>query len=155
MAKKIEARLKELNLTLPEPPRSVASYVPYVVTGNLVYVSGQVPTTAEGLRYPGKVGQDVSLEDGKAAARICAINVLAQLKQAVNGDLDRVRRCVKLTVFVNAVPGFANHPEVANGVSDLLLAVFDDAGRHSRSSVGSNSLPRNVSVEVDGIFEIA
>lgn len=151
----IDRRLAQLGIALPTPPAPVASYVPYVMSGNLVYISGQV-TLADGrLKYVGVVGKDLSLEDGKAAARLCAINVLAQLKAAVNGNLDRVRRCVRLGVFVNAVPEYTQHPEVANGASDLIQEVFGDAGRHSRAAVGAGSLPRNVAVEVEAVFEIA
>lgn len=154
MAGKIDSRLAELNIKLPEPPAPVASYVPYVVSGNQVFISGQVTMADGSLKYVGIVGKDISLEDGKAAARLCAINVLAQLRAAA-GDLDRVKRCVRLGVFVNAVPGYAQHPEVANGASDLMLEVFGDAGRHTRASVGAGSLPRNVAVEVDAVFELA
>ncbi|MEI9989583.1 MAG: RidA family protein [Rhizomicrobium sp.] len=151
----IDHRLKELDIVLPSPPAPVASYVPYVVSGNLVYVSGQVTITTDGLKYVGTVGQELSLEDGKAAARLCAINVIAQAKAACGGDLDRVKRVVKVTVFVNAVPGFAQHPEVANGASDLFVAVFGEAGKHARAAVGAGSLPRNVATEVEAVFEIA
>ena len=152
---KIESRLKELAIVLPSPPAPVASYVPYVVTGNLVFISGQVTLSPEGLKYVGKVGADISLEDGKEAAKLCAINLLAQLKAACSGDLDRVRRCVKLGVFVNATPDFTQHPEVGNGASDLIVAVLGDAGKHARAATGAGSLPRGVAVEVDGVFEIA
>jgi enamine deaminase RidA (YjgF/YER057c/UK114 family) len=124
------------------------------MSGNLVFVSGQVTMAEGGLQYVGTVGKELSLEDGKAAARLCAINVLAQLRAAA-GDLDRVTRCVRLGVFVNAVPGFTQHPEVANGASDLIGDVFGDAGRHSRAAVGAGSLPRNVAVEVDAVFELS
>ena len=152
---KIEQRLTGLGIQLPSPPAPVASYVPYVVSGNLVFVSGQVTISPEGLKYVGKVGADISLEDGKAAARLCAINVIAQVKAACGGDLDRVRRCVKLGVFVNATPDFTQHPEVANGASDLIQEVFGDAGKHSRAAVGAGSLPRGVAAEVEAVFEIA
>jgi enamine deaminase RidA (YjgF/YER057c/UK114 family) len=155
MSGKIDARLKELGITLPEPPAPVASYVPYVVSGNLVFVSGQITLSAEGLKYVGKVGADISLEDGKAAARLCAVNVIAQVKAACGGDLDRVKRCVKVGVFVNAVPDFTQHPEVANGASDLFQDVFGDAGKHARAAVGAGSLPRGVAAEVEAVFEIA
>jgi len=155
MSGKIDARLKELGIALPEPPAPVASYVPYVVSGNLVFVSGQVTMSTEGLKYVGKVGADISLEDGKAAARLCAVNVIAQVKAACGGDLDRVKRCVKVGVFVNAVPDFTQHPEVANGASDLFQDVFGDAGKHSRAAVGAGSLPRGVAAEVEAVFEIA
>ena len=108
-----------------------------------------------GLKYVGTVGKDLSLEDGKAAARLCAINLLAQLHRAAGGDLDTVKRCVRLGIFVNAVPGYTQHPEVANGASDLIVEVFGEAGRHSRAAVGAGSLPRNVAVEVDAVFELA
>ncbi len=152
---RIEDRLKELDITLPTPPAPVASYVPYVVSGNLVYISGQVTIAADGLKYVGTVGREISLEDGKAAARLCAVNVIAQAKAACGGDLERVKRVVKVTVFVNAVPGFTQHPEVANGASDLFVAVFGDAGRHARAAVGAGSLPRNVATEVEAVIEIA
>jgi enamine deaminase RidA (YjgF/YER057c/UK114 family) len=152
---KIEARLKELNIQLPAPNAPVANYVPYVVSGNLVFISGQVTMAPDGLKYVGKLGADTSLDDGKAAARLCAVNLLAQLKAACGGDLDRVRRCVKLGVFVNATPDFTQHPEVGNGASDLIVAVLGDAGKHSRAATGAGSLPRGVAVEVDGVFEIA
>lgn len=151
----IEARLKDLGISLPAPPAPVASYVPTVKTGNLVFVSGQIPTAEGGLKYVGIVGRDLSVDDGKAAARLCAINLLAQVKAACDGDLDRVTRCVKLTVFVNAVPGYGQHPEIANGASDLMVEVFGAAGKHTRAAVGAGSLPRNVAVEVEAVFEIA
>jgi enamine deaminase RidA (YjgF/YER057c/UK114 family) len=151
---KIESRLKELGVALPTPNTPVANYVPYVVSGNLVFISGQVTLGPDGLKYLGKVGKDISVEEGKAAARLCAINLLAQLKTAC-GDLDRVKRCVRLGVFVNATPDFTQHPEVGNGASDLIVEVFGDSGRHSRAATGAGSLPRGVAVEVDGVFEIA
>ena len=155
MAGKIDARLKELGIELPTPPAPVASYVPYVVSGNLAYISGQVTMGPKGLEYVGKVGAEVSLDDAKAAARLCAINVIAQVKAACGGDLDRVRRCVKVGVFVNAVADYTQHPEVANGASDLFVAVFGDAGKHARAAVGAGSLPRGVACEVEAVFEIA
>jgi enamine deaminase RidA (YjgF/YER057c/UK114 family) len=155
MTGRIDTRLKDLGIELPAPPAPVASYAPTVKTANLVFVSGQIPAAPDGLKYVGIVGQDLSVEDGKAAARLCAINLLAQVKAACDGDLDHVTRCVKLAVFVNAVPGFTQHPEVANGASDLMVEVFGDAGKHARAAVGSGSLPRNVSVEVEAVFEIA
>jgi enamine deaminase RidA (YjgF/YER057c/UK114 family) len=155
MPGKIDARLKELNIDLPAPPAPVASYVPYVVSGTLVFISGQVTAAPDGLKYVGKVGADISLDDAKAAARLCAINVIAQVKAACGGDLDRVKRCVKVGVFVNAVPDFTQHPEVANGASDLFQQVFGDAGKHSRAAVGAGSLPRGVAAEVEAVFEIA
>jgi enamine deaminase RidA (YjgF/YER057c/UK114 family) len=155
MAGKIETRLKELDIALPSPPAPVASYVPYVVSGNLVFISGQVTLAAGGLKYVGTVGKEITVDDGKAAAQLCAVNVLAQLNAACGGDLERVTRCVKVTVFVNAVPGFTQHPEIANGASDLIVEVFGEAGKHARAAVGAGSLPRNVACEVEAIFEIA
>lgn len=155
MPGKIESRLAELDIKLPEPPAPVASYVPYVVSGKLVFISGQVTMADGGLKYTGIVGKELSLDDGKAAARLCAINVLAQLRVAAGGNLDTVKRCVRLGVFVNAVPGFTQHPEVANGASDLIVEVFGDSGRHSRAAVGAGSLPRNVAAEVEAVFELA
>ncbi len=150
----IEQRLKELGITLPAPPVPVASYVPYVITGNLVFISGQIPIAEGAVKYVAKLGVDGGKEIGQAAAQLCAINLLAQLKAACGGDLDRVVRCVKLGVFVNAMPDFAQQPEVANGASDLFVAVFGDAGKHARAAVGVGSLPRGVAVEVDAVFEI-
>ena len=152
---KIDDRLQELGITLPAPPVPVASYVPYVISGKLVVISGQIPLGPEGPTFIGKLGADLSLEDGQAAARLCALNLLAQLKAACGGDLDKVQRCVRLGVFVNADAEFARHPEVANGASDLMVAVFGEAGKHARAAVGAPSLPRGVAVEVEGLFEIA
>jgi len=155
MTGRIEARLRELGIVLPTPPAPVASYVPYVVTGNLVFVSGQITSAPEGLQYVGVVGLDLTVEEGKAAARLCAINLIAQVKAACEGDLDRVRRCVKLTVFVNAPADFTQHPEVANGASDLMVQVFGEAGKHARAALGAGSLPRGVACEVEALFDIA
>ena len=151
----VEARLKELNIVLPTPPAPVASYVPYVASGKNLFISGQVTLTPEGLKYIGSVGKELSLEDGKAAARLCALNAIAQAKAACGGDLERIKRVVKLTVFVNCAAGFAQQPEVANGASDLFVEIFGEAGKHARSAVGAVSLPRNVATEVEAIFEIA
>ncbi|MBL6853173.1 MAG: RidA family protein [Alphaproteobacteria bacterium] len=152
---RIDSRLKELNITLPTPPAPVASYVPYVISGNQVFISGQVTLGPNGLEYVGTVGKELTLEQGKAAARLCAINIVAQLKAACGGDLDRVKRVVKVTCFVNAIPGYAQHPEIANGASDLFVEVFGDAGKHARAAVGAGSLPRNVATEVEAVIEIA
>jgi enamine deaminase RidA (YjgF/YER057c/UK114 family) len=149
----IEARLKTLGVSLPTPPLPVASYVPCTISGNIVFVSGQIPIADGAIKYVGKLGVDVPMETGQAAAQLCAINVLAQLKAAI-GDLDRVTKCLKLGVFINAAPDYSQHPEVANGASDLIAAVFGDAGKHARAAVGVGSLPRGVAVEVEAIFEI-
>ncbi len=155
MTGRVEARLKELDISLPKPMTPVANYVPYVISGNLVFVSGQVTLGANGLEFVGQVGKEFNVEQGQAAARLCALNVIAQVREACGGNLDRVKRCVKVTGFVNAVPGFAHHPEVINGASDLIGQVFGEAGKHARAAVGAGSLPRNVAVEVEAIFEIA
>ena len=150
----IEARLEELGITLSTPPKPVASYVPYTISGNQVFVSGQVPIADGALKYVGKLGADFSVEMGQAAAQLCAINILSVLRVACEGDLDKVVRCLKVNVFVNATPDYDKQPEVANGASDLFVAVFGEAGRHARAAVGMGSLPRGVAVEVDATFEI-
>ena len=155
MTGRVDARLKELSITLPKAIAPVANYVPFVVTGNLVFVSGQVTLGPNGLEYVGQVGKDFTVEQGQAAARLCALNIIAQVREACGGNLDRVTRCVKVTGFVNAIPGFAQHPEVINGASGTLVQVFGDIGKHARAAVGAGSLPRNVAVEVEAIFEIA
>lgn len=150
----IEARLQELGITLPTPPAPVASYVPFVIVGHVVHVSGQVSVDSSG-GIKGKLGGDIEVEEGQAAARLCGLNLLAQVKAACGGDLDRVRRVVKLNGFVNVAPDFSPIPQVMNGCSDLMVQVFGDAGRHARSAVGMANLPLDFAVEVDGLFEIA
>jgi len=150
----IEARLNDLNLTIPTPVAPVANYLPFVVTGNLVSISGQIPMQDGKLAFEGKVGADVSVEDACAAARLCGINLIAQMKAACGGDLDRLVRVVKLGGFVNCVDGFGSQPQVINAASDLMVDVFGDKGRHSRSAVGTNALPLNVPVEIDALVEI-
>lgn len=151
----IENRLKALGVDLPTPAKPVANYVPFVKTGNLVYISGQVPNLHGELKFIGRVGKEINLEDAKKAARLCGVNILAHLKTACEGDLDRVVRCVKLVGFVNAIEAYPQQPEVVNGCSDLMVEVFGDKGRHARSAVGAGSLPRNVAVEVEAVFEVA
>jgi enamine deaminase RidA (YjgF/YER057c/UK114 family) len=151
---RIDARLAELGVVLPTPPAPIASYVPFVVSGAQVFVSGQVSLDAGG-GILGKLGGGLTLEQGQAAARLCGLNLLAQLKAACGGDLDRVRRVVKLQGFVNVAPDFADIPAVINGCSDLMVEVLGEAGRHARSAVGVANLPRDFAVEVDGVFEIA
>jgi enamine deaminase RidA (YjgF/YER057c/UK114 family) len=153
MSGRIDAKLKELGITLPEAPKAVANYVPWVQSGNLVYISGQIPSIPKGV-VVGTVGKELKPQQAHKAAQACAINILAVLKAALDGDLDRVVRCVKLTGFINAVSGFGQHPEVLNGASDLMVHVFGDAGKHARAAVGAGSLPRNVPVEIDAIFEV-
>jgi enamine deaminase RidA (YjgF/YER057c/UK114 family) len=151
---KIEEKLKSLNIVVPQPLAPVANYVGFVKSGNQVFVSGQLPIENGELKYVGKVGSKISVEEAQKAARICAINIIAQIKLACEGNLERVVRCVKLGVFVNGDADFIDHPVVANGASDLIADVFGDAGKHARAAVGSGSLPRGVSVEIDAIFEI-
>jgi enamine deaminase RidA (YjgF/YER057c/UK114 family) len=157
MAGIIEARLAEMGIELAGPPPApAANYVPYVVAGDMVFVSGQIPMTAAGLEtlIKGRVGVDLDIAAGAAAARLCAINLLAQVKSACGGDLDRLVRVVKLTGFVNAPPEFGDQPKVVNGASDLLVEVLGDKGRHSRSAVSAGGLPFGCAVEVEGIFQI-
>ena len=154
MAGNIETRLAELGITLPPPVVPIANYVPFVVTGNLVVISGQIPVRDGKIAYAGKISQGMSINDGQDAARLCFINVLAQLKAACYGNLDRVRRVVRLGGFIAAPPDFTAHAQAMNGASDLAVAVFGDNGRHARSTIGVPSLPADALVEVEGLFEI-
>jgi enamine deaminase RidA (YjgF/YER057c/UK114 family) len=153
MTGKIDKRLAELGIKLPAPPVPVANYVPTIQSGQLLVCSGQVSAAPGGKAMKGKLG-DVSLEHGQEAARICAINLLAQAKAAL-GDLDRIKRCVRLGGFINSKPDFTPLPQVMNGASDLMVEVFGDAGRHARTTVGVAQLPNDASVEVEAIFEVA
>ncbi len=145
-----EARLAELGITLPEPPKAVASYVPFVVHDGIVFVSGQVPISEGGVPRLGVVGADLTEEEAVEEARVCGLNVLAQLREAA-GSLDRIARILKLTIYVASAPGFHAQPTVANGASDLMADVFGEAGRHARAAVGCNELPLGVPVEVEAI----
>jgi enamine deaminase RidA (YjgF/YER057c/UK114 family) len=153
MTGRVEKLLADKKIELPKAAAPVANYVPVVVAGNLAFVSGQVTVWNGEFKFVGKLGQEFDVAQGQQAARLCGLNVIAQLKAALGGDLDRVKRCVKLGVFVNSAEGFTDQPKVANGVSDLIVEVFGDAGKHARSAVGS-TLPLNVAVEVDAVFEI-
>ncbi len=146
-------RLKAAGVTLPEPRAAVANYVPFVITGNLLFISGQVSAAPEGL-IKGRLGEDMTLEQGQHAARICAINLIAQM-QAALGDLERVKRIVKLGGFVNAAADFVEIPKVVNGCSDLMVEAFGDKGRHARSAVACPVLPMGSAVEVDAVVEFA
>lgn len=150
----VEDRLAELGLVLPSAAAPAANYVPFVEAGGLLHVSGQIPFDADGALVLGRLGENMDVEAGKAAAARCALGIVAQLK-AATGDLGRVRRIVKLNVFVNSAPDFTAQPEVANGASDLMVALFGDAGRHARSAVGVAVLPRGVAVEVDALVALA
>ncbi|VFU10882.1 RidA family protein [Methylocella tundrae] len=154
---KTEAKLKALGVSLPSPVAPVANYVPFVISGRLLVISGQLPFGMDGKIDPahiGKIGANVTVEAGQAAARACVINVLAQARVAL-GDLDKITRCIRLGGFINAAPGFFNLPPVMNGASDLIVEVLGDPGRHARSTVGVAELPLQSAVEVEAMFEIA
>lgn len=155
MAGRIAAKLAELGITLPTPATPVANYVPFVRTGDLVVISGQLPMQDGRLALTGKVGDTVTVEQGAAAARLAVINLIAQLKVACGGDLDRVQQVVRLGGFIAAPASFTQHAAVMNGASDVAVAVFGDAGRHARSTIGVPSLPLDAAVEVEGMFRIA
>ncbi|MBT5014269.1 MAG: RidA family protein, partial [Rhodospirillaceae bacterium] len=146
MSGTVENKLAELGVTLPAPAAAAANYVPYVISGNMVFVSGQITMLDGELQYLGTVGDDLTLDDGIAAARICAINLIAQVKEACGGDLDRVKRVVKLGGFVNCTAEFTDHPKVINGASDLIADAFGEAGKHARFAVGAPSLPLGIAV---------
>ncbi|MEP2027361.1 MAG: RidA family protein [Paracoccaceae bacterium] len=149
----IENRLAELGVVLPDAPAPAANYVPHIRSGNIVYVSGQISSGPDGF-IVGKLGADLSVEDGAAAAKHCAISLLAQVKAACNGDIEQLVQVIKLTGFVNSTPEFGDQPKVVNGASDFLVKVLGDAGRHTRSAVSAASLPFGVAVEIEGIFQV-
>lgn len=150
----LKEKLEELGFELPQAAAPAANYVPYVVSGNTVFVAGQIPFLNGQQMHLGRLGDDVDVEQGQEAARACVLNILAQVNEAVGGDWSRVVRCVKLGAFVNCTPDFTDHPVVVNGASDLVVSVMGDAGKHARFAVGAPSLPRGVAVEIDAIFEI-
>jgi enamine deaminase RidA (YjgF/YER057c/UK114 family) len=154
MSNQIERRLQELGIVLPEPANPAANYVPYVKSGNLVFIAGQIPFWNGDILHIGKVGAEFTVDEATKSAKVCGLNIIAQLKAACDGDLGRVKQCIKIGVFVNCVDGFTQQPQVANGVSDLMVEVFGEAGRHARFAVGTNALPRNVATEADAVFEI-
>lgn len=149
----IEEKLKELGYDVSAWPAPVATYIPAIKEGNLVFTAGQVPLTDGAIQYAGKVGKDLTLEDGKKAAELCALNCLRVIKTVVN-NLDEIERIVKVTVFVNSADGFTHQPKVANGASDFLVTIFGEAGRHVRSAVGVNELPLNSAVEIEMIAKV-
>ncbi len=155
MAGRIEARLAELGIRLPEAAAPAANYVPWTRSGNLVFVAGQITLDSGRLEYQGRIGEDFTVEEGYAAARLCGLNIIAQVKAACDGDLDRVVRIVRLGGFVNAGKDFHDHPKVINGASDLMVEVFGDRGHHARAAVGASALPLNVATEVEAVVEIA
>ena len=146
--------LKKLNIELPKAPDPVGAYVAFKKIGKLIFISGQLPITNDGKLIKGKIGKELSLEDGQKAAKFCAINILAQVNKAVSGDLNKIKSCVKITGFVNSVDDFIDQPKVINPASETLVAVFGDKGKHARAAVSTNSLPLGVAVEIDAIFEV-
>ncbi len=149
----IETRLHELGLELPEPAAPAGSYVPYLIEDKLLFISGQLPMGKDGIAVTGRLGDTIEIADAQTAAKICALNVIAQAK-AATGDLERIKRCLKLGGFVNATYDFTEHPKVLNGASELMVSIFGDAGRHTRFAVGCSSLPFNAPVEVEALFAI-
>ena len=149
-----ENKIKELKINLPEAKPPVGSYVATKIVGNLLYISGQISISENGELIKGKVGKDLSVDDGYKAAERCGLSIISQAKVACNGDLSKIKSCVKLTGFVNSIDSFTEQPKVINGASDLIASVFGEAGMHTRAAVSTNSLPLGVSVEVDAIFEL-
>jgi len=150
----IEKKLKELNIELPNAPDPVGAYVAFKKVNNLLFISGQLPISNDGKMIKGQIGKDLTLEDGQKASKLCVINILAQVKKALNGDLNNIKNCVKITGFVNSTDDFKNQPKVINPASETLSAVFGDKGKHARVAISSNSLPLGAAVEIDAIFEI-
>ena len=146
--------LKKLQIELPKAPDPVGAYVAFKKTGKLIYISGQLPIDKDGKPIKGKIGNELSIEDGQKAAKFCAINILAQAKKATGGDLNKIKSCIKITGFVNSTDDFIDQPKIINPASELISAVFGDNGKHARAAVSSNSLPLGVAVEIDAIFEI-
>ncbi len=155
MAGTIDSRLAELGIELPEAAAPAANYVPYAISGTQLYVAGQVTVWNGEFKFIGRLGDELGVDEGYQAARLCALNIIAQVKAACDGDLDRVVRIVKLGGFVNSTPDFTDQPKVVNGASDLMAEVFEDKGKHARFAVGAAVLPLGVAVEVDAVFEIA
>ncbi|MEE9314345.1 MAG: RidA family protein [Rhizobiaceae bacterium] len=154
MASNAETKLAEMGITLPTPPTPAANYVPFTIAGNILTISGQIPTGPNGVEFVGKLGADTDVETGQAAARLCALNILAQAKAAL-GDLSRIKQVMKIQGYVNATADFTAHPTVINGASDFLVEVLGVSGKHARAAVGMSSLPLGVAVEVDAVIEIA
>jgi enamine deaminase RidA (YjgF/YER057c/UK114 family) len=154
MSGKVEAKLQELGVELPQTSAPVANYVPFTRSGALVIVSGQVSVRNGKAEFVGKLGREISVPEGQQAARLCALNILAHVKTACDGDLDRVKRVLRLGGFVNCTAEFTDMPQVVNGASDLMVAVFGDAGKHARAAVGVSSLPLGVAVEIEAMFEL-
>jgi enamine deaminase RidA (YjgF/YER057c/UK114 family) len=154
MPGRIEERLQQLGLELPRSAAPVANYVPFVRSGDLLFIAGQICQWNGERRFVGKLGREITVEQGQEAAKLCALNLLAHVKTALNGDLDRVMRCVRLGAFVNGTDDFTEQPQVANGASNLMVELLGEAGRHARAAVGVNALPGGVAVEIDAVFEV-
>ena len=150
----VSEKLKQLNIELPKAPDPVGAYVAFKKIGNLLYISGQLPIGPDGKITKGKIGKNLSLEDGQKASKLCVINILAQASKAMNGDLDKIKNCIKITGFVNSTDDFFDQPKVINPASETLSSVFEDKGKHTRAAVSTNSLPLGAAVEIDAIFEI-
>lgn len=155
MTGRIETHLRQLGIVIPAAPGTAGNYVPWVRTGNLVYVAGQGPVVDGQIRFSGKLGRDLDVAAGREAARTVALNIVAQVRAACSGDLDRVRRCVRLGGYVAGTDDFTQQAEVMNGASDLMVEIFGEAGKHTRLAVGCNALPRGMAVEIDAVFEVA
>ncbi len=150
----ISENLKKLNIDLPKAPDPVGAYVAYKIIKNLLYISGQLPIDKDGKMVKGKVGKDLSLEEGQNASRLCVINILAQAKKAVGGDLNKIKNCIKITGYVNSTDEFTEQPKIINPASETLAAVFGDKGKHTRAAISSNSLPLGAAVEIEAIFDV-
>ena len=149
-----ENTLKELNIKLPEAPSPVGAYVAFKKTKNLLFISGQLPISSDGNMLKGKIGKSLTLEDGQKASKLCVVNILSQAKKALDGDLNKIKNCIKITGYVNSTDEFTEQPKVINPASEILSAVFGDKGKHARAAVSTNSLPLGAAVEIDAIFEI-
>ena len=150
----VSEKLKQLNIKLPKAPDPVGAYVAFKKIGNLLFISGQLPIGSDGAITKGKIGKNLTLEDGQKASKLCVINILAQASKAMNGDLDKIKNCVKITGFVNSTDDFFDQPKVINPASETLSSVFEDRGKHTRAAISTNSLPLGAAVEIDAIFEI-
>ena len=151
----IEKKLKELNIKLPNAPEPVGAYVAFKKIDKLLFISGQLPIDQDGKMIKGKIGKDLTLEDGQRASKLCAINILSQAKKAMNGDLNKIKNCIKITGYVNSIDNFIDQPKVINPASQTLSEVFGDKGKHARAAVSTNSLPLGAAVEIDAILEVS
>ena len=150
----ISDKLKGLNIVIPDAPAPVGAYVAFKKIKNLLYISGQLPISSNGEMIKGKIGKNLNLQDGQKASKYCVINILAQAKKAMNGDLNKIKNCVKITGYVNSTDDFKDQPKVINPASEMLSSIFDDKGKHARAAVSTNSLPLGAAVEIDAIFEV-